>query len=140
MRAMCILFAGMLLALPHAGRAQTFPANFQSQVVSSTWDEVVGFRFDSTGQMYVWEKKGKVWVVDTTGATLATPLLDIHDEVGNWRDHGLNGMALDPEFRSNGYYYLFYTVDRYNLLYAGTPGYNAAVDSFFNATISRVTR
>ncbi|MFI5219061.1 MAG: PKD domain-containing protein [Bacteroidia bacterium] len=120
--------------------AQTLPANFQDQLVSNGWSEVEGFRFDITGQMYVWEKAGKVWVVDTNGVKVATPLLDIHEEVGGWRDHGLNGFALDPDFRNNGYYYLFYTVDRYHLLYYGTGGYNAAVDSFYNATIARVTR
>jgi PKD repeat protein len=90
--------------------------------------------------MYVWEKNGKVWVVDTNGVKAATPLLDISEEVGGWRDHGLNGFVLDPNFRTNGYYYLEYTVDRHHLLYYGTPNYNATVNEYYNATIIRVTR
>ncbi|HMT27982.1 MAG TPA: hypothetical protein PKD91_01755, partial [Bacteroidia bacterium] len=70
--------------------------NFTNQVVSTGWSDLVGFVWDSTGQQYLWEKAGKVWVVDTNGTKGPTPLLDISDEVGAWRDHGLNGFALDP--------------------------------------------
>lgn len=116
-----------------------FP-NFTNAVVSTGWNEITGFVWDSTGQQYVWEKGGKVWVVDTSGNKLASPLIDITEEVGNWRDHGLNGFALDPDFRTNGYFYLFYTVDRHHLLNFGTPAYNSTVNTFFQATIARVTR
>ncbi|MBK6642607.1 MAG: PQQ-dependent sugar dehydrogenase [Bacteroidetes bacterium] len=116
-----------------------FP-NFTNSVISTSWDEVEGFVWDSTGQQYVWEKGGKVWVVDTSGNKLAAPLLDITEEVGNWRDHGLNGFALDPDFRTNGFFYLFYTVDRHHLINFGTPAYNPTVNTFFQATIARVTR
>ncbi|MBK9045801.1 MAG: PQQ-dependent sugar dehydrogenase [Bacteroidetes bacterium] len=107
-----------------------FP-NFTNSVISTSWDEVEGFVWDSTGQQYVWEKGGKVWVVDTSGNKLASPLLDITEEVGNWRDHGLNGFALDPDFRTNGFFYLFYTVDRHHLINFGTPAYNPTVNTFF---------
>ncbi len=120
--------------------AQNLPANFQDSLVSGGWTQAEGLTFDSTGQMYVWEKDGYVWVVDTNGNKIATPLLDIRQEVGSWRDHGLNGFALDPNFRTNGYYYCFYTVDRNHLMYFGTGLYNASADSFYNATIARVTR
>ncbi|MEO8147713.1 MAG: PKD domain-containing protein [Bacteroidia bacterium] len=120
--------------------AQTFPSNFNPQIFMSGWTDVEGFRFDATGQMYVWEKAGKVWVVDTNGTKISLPLLNISEEVGGWRDHGLNGFALDPNFRTNGYYYLFYTVDRHHLLYYGTLNYNATTNTYLNATISRVTR
>jgi PKD repeat protein len=120
--------------------AQTFPANFTASVFMTGWNEVEGFRYDATGQMYVWEKNGRVWVVDTNGVKLPVALLDISEEVGGWRDHGLNGFTLDPNFRTNGYYYLAYTVDRHYLLNYGTASYNAAVNEYYNATIIRVTR
>lgn len=115
-------------------------ANFTNQIVSSGWSDVVGFVWDSTGQQYVWEKAGRVWVVDTNGVKIATELINISDEVGSWRDHGLNGFALDPDFRNNGYIYLYYTVDRYHLLNSAAGNYNAATNLYFQATIARVTR
>jgi len=120
--------------------AQTFPANFSPSVYMGGWNGVEGFRYDATGQMYVWEKDGRVWVVDTNGVKLALPLLNISEEVGGWRDHGLNGFVLDPNFRTNGYFYLAYTVDRHYLMNFGTGNYNAATNEYYNATIIRVTR
>ena len=99
-----------------------------------------GFAWDNNGQQYLWEKGGKVWIVDTNGVNLPTPLIDISEEVGNWRDHGLNGFALDPGFLSNGYFYLYYTVDRHYLMNFGTVNYNAGANEYYDATIARVTR
>ena len=114
--------------------------NFSNLVVSSGWSDIEGFVWDSTGQQYVWEKGGRVWVVDTAGNKLPSPLVDISDEVGSWRDHGLNGFALDPDFRQNGFIYLYYAVDRHHLINFGTPSYNPATNTYFQATIARVTR
>ena len=89
--------------------------------------------------MYVWEKGGKVWIVEN-GVRLPNPLIDISEEVGNWRDFGLLGFALDPNFLSNGRIYLLYIVDRHHLLHFGTPTYNPNTNEYFNATIGRITR
>ncbi|HKR03441.1 MAG TPA: PKD domain-containing protein [Bacteroidia bacterium] len=122
------------------GAHAQLPPGFSFVNVSTGWNEVEGFAWDSNGQQYVWEKGGKVWIVDTNGVKLSTPLIDISEEVGNWRDHGLNGFALDPNFLSNGYFYLFYTVDRHYLMNYGTANYNASVNEYYDATIVRVTR
>jgi hypothetical protein len=89
--------------------------------------------------MFVWERGGRVWIVEN-GVKLSTPLIDIHDEVGGWRDYGLLGFALDPNFTSNGYIYLLYVVDHYYLNNFGTPGYDPNQDEYFMATIGRITR
>ena len=115
------------------------PTGFTDQSFLTGWNQVVGLEFDPNGRMYVWEKGGKVWIVEN-GVKLATPLVDISDEVGNWRDFGLLGFALDPNFLSNGYIYLFYVVDREHLINAGTPAYNPNDDDYFEATIGRITR
>ena len=99
----------------------------------------VGMTFDANGRMYVWERNGKVWIV-TNGVKSSQPLIDISDEVGGWRDFGLLGFALDPDFLTNGYIYLCYVVDRHHLLNAGTPDYNANTNEYFNATIGNTNR
>ena len=65
--------------------------------------------------MFVWEKAGKVWVVENGIKSL---LIDISPEVGNWNDFGLLGFALHPDFEINGYFYLLYTVDRHHFIRA----------------------
>jgi PKD repeat protein len=121
-------------------KAQIFLPNFNNQLFQSGFNEIEGLRFSNSGQIYAWEKAGIVWVIDTNGTKLAAPLIDISEEVGNWRDHGLNGFALDPGFLTNGYFYLFYTVDRHYLMHYGTGSYNSLVNEYYNATIARVTR
>jgi glucose/arabinose dehydrogenase len=89
--------------------------------------------------MYVWEKGGTVWIVEH-GVRLPQPLINISDEVGNWADFGLVSFALDPNFRSNGYIYLYYVVDRHHLRNHGTADYDPLADDYLSATVGRITR
>ncbi|HEX7862769.1 MAG TPA: LamG-like jellyroll fold domain-containing protein [Verrucomicrobiae bacterium] len=124
-------------------RSATLPPGFAETVVSGpsggNWNLPVGITFDSTGRSFVWEREGRIWFQDY-GTTTWTLLLDINDEVGAWGDYGLVGFALDPNFRANGHIYLMYVVDRHHLLYAGTASYNSNTDTYFSATIGRITR
>lgn len=121
-------------------RALAQPTGFVEEQVGEDWDAAVGMAFSDDGdRMYVWEKAGKVWIVED-GEKLEEPLLDISEEVGNWGDHGLLGFALDPNFKSNRYIYLLYVVDRHHLLHYGTGSYNPNSNEYNNATIGRVTR
>jgi uncharacterized repeat protein (TIGR01451 family) len=132
-----LFIIAFLLVFKGFGIAQ--PAGFTDQVYLDGGNKVVGFTWDANGKMYVWEYAGKVWVVEN-GVKQATPLLDISEEVGGWRDFGLLGFALDPNFLSNGYVYLLYVVDRHHLLNYGTSNYNPGANEYFDATIGRITR
>src|SRR5256714_13415458 len=115
------------------------PPGFTETIVSGPWTNAVGVAFEDNGRMYVWEGTGQVWFKDP-GDGNYTLLLDIHDEVGKWGDHGMLGFALDPEFRVNGYIYVLYVVDRYYLLHFGDPDYDPNANAYFDATIGRLTR
>ena len=115
------------------------PSGFSDELVIDGWSQAVGLTFDANGRMYVWEKSGKVWFVEN-GVKAIEPLIDISEEVGNWRDFGLIGFALDPNFLNNGYIYLWYVVDRHHLLNFGTTSYNPFASSEKEATIARLTR
>ncbi|WBO83288.1 PKD domain-containing protein [Hymenobacter yonginensis] len=133
-----LLLCLLLLALVPPVRAQAPPAGFVSTLVSDQWNEAVGLTFNASGShMFVWERGGKVWVVNNGQRAL---LLDISPEVGAWNDHGLLGFALHPQFETNGYFYLFYLVDRHYLMNFGTPAYSATANDYFSASISRLTR
>ena len=116
------------------------PDDFIDDLLYSNLDEPVGIQFDKNGRGYLWERKGKVLLIDTNDQLILTPLIDISDEVGGWRDHGLLSFALDPQFLSNGYIYLFYTVDRHHLINNGSPDYDPNFDEYADASISRITR
>ena len=143
-----ILFSGFfIILLSHPGFSQTMlPTGFSSTTIGSGWTAPVGTAFDNSGnKLFVWEKGGKVYLCNWNTTTQlytkqATPVLNISDEVGNWRDFGMLGFALDPNFNVNGFIYVLYVVDRHHLLYFGTTNYNTATDTYFDATIGRVTR
>ena len=140
--ALVLLFAhGSGSALNRFGFAQeeAVPPGFVDELVIGGWMNPTGLTFDANGRMYVWEKSGVLFVVEN-GVPLLPPLIDIREEVGNWRDHGLLSVALDPDFLVNGYFYLFYVVDRHHLLNFGTPDYDPTENEYFNATIGRITR
>ena len=128
----CTMLASPALSAP--------PAGFVADTVASGWNEVVGTTFMSDGRAVLWERGGRVWIVGTDGTKSATPLVDIHDEVGAWRDYGLMSVVLHPNFDENGWIYLLYVVDRHHLDEAGTPEYNHETDNYYSATIGRITR
>ncbi|MCF8243857.1 MAG: DUF11 domain-containing protein [Saprospiraceae bacterium] len=133
-----LIFIGILLFFAK-GSLRAQPTGFSDNLYLTGFDQVAGFTWDNNGRMYVWETVGKVWVV-VNGVKQPTPLLDISDEVAAYRDFGLLGFALDPNFTTNGYIYLFYVVDRHHLLNFGTPQYNPNLDLYYHATIGRITR
>ena len=124
--------------------AQHLPPGFASNPVQQGYTVPVGAIFSVDGrQLFVWEKAGRVWVSTWNGTTYVrqdTPVIDISEEVGNWRDFGLLSTCLDPNFSSNGLIYLYYVVDRHHLLHYGTDRYNRNADEYYDASISRVTR
>lgn len=131
-----------LLALAYGATpavAATLPAGFAETQIGGTWNEAVGLLFEDNGRMYVWERAGRVWIVED-GVKRSAPLIDLSEEVGGWRDYGLLGFALDPNFRSNGFIYLMYVVDRHHLLNFGTSRYSPTANEYFAATIGRITR
>ncbi len=126
--------------LLHAPALAAPPAEFVAEPVGTGWSEVVGTTFMPDGRAVVWERGGRVWIVNTDGTRLPEPLLDIRDEVGAWRDYGLLGVVLHPEFATNGWYYCLYVVDRHHLDFAGTAQYDPAANAYYAATIGRITR
>lgn len=115
------------------------PPKFIIEPVISDFNLAVGLTFGSDGRMYVWERGGRVWLVEN-GQKGATPLVDISEETANWGDYGLLGFALDPNFDNNGYIYLSYVVDYYYLTHYGLAGYDPNQNQDYYDTIGRLTR
>ncbi len=121
--------------------AQSFSdPNFSVSTIVSGWTEPVGAAFSKDAErLFVWEKAGMLYVCNKNGSNYtkqATPVLDLTSEVLNWRDHGLMGFALDPNYLTNGYVYLLYIVDRRFLMNDNS----ITADEGHDATIARLTR
>lgn len=64
---------------------------------------------DGSGRLFVVEQHGMIWIIEN-GSQLAEPFLDIRFEVGSGgNEQGLLGLAFDPNYASNGYFYVNYT-------------------------------
>jgi glucose/arabinose dehydrogenase len=127
------------LSLCALAGAQTFPPNFTSQPVAQNLNQAIGVTFTPQGLGFLWEKGGRVRRLEN-GQISAQALIDISEEVGDWRDFGLLGFAPDPNFATNGRIYLLYVVDYHHARYFGTPQYNPATNEYFRDTIARLTR
>lgn len=130
----------MLLFLAGGLPAQELPEDFYDITYLSELEDPIGLTFDDNGRMYVWEKKGVVRVVDTAGNLYPAPLVDLSEEVSNWKDHGLMGFTLDNDFLANGYFYLLYALDLHHYHYYGTPDYHPDSTVTWKPTIGRVVR
>ncbi|HVB94486.1 MAG TPA: PQQ-dependent sugar dehydrogenase, partial [Acidimicrobiales bacterium] len=82
------------------------PGFVQTKLVGGLSKPIV-INFAPNGDMYIGEQGGTI-VIDRKGAVLATPV--IHLNVFNVGETGLLGMALDPNFATNGYIYVSYTI------------------------------
>src|SRR4030095_9481660 len=85
-RSLDYVFMLLFLLLCHVrAPAATLPAGFVEEDIGGTWTEAGGITFASDGRAYVWERAGRIWIVEN-GAKSATPFLDIRDEVAGYRD------------------------------------------------------
>src|SRR5262245_16397362 len=86
----CLLLFGLLWSAKPGASAASLPAGFTEEAVPGPWNEVVGLAFEADeqipgGRTYVWERGGQVWIIEN-GIRQSTPLLDLREEVGGWRD------------------------------------------------------
>ena len=135
-----LLLASLFSTALPVGDIPQAPEGFAAQELSGSWTQPVGSLAVLDDTTLVWEKGGQIWVVNGNHAAEPDPLIDISPEVGNWRDHGLLGLVVHPNFENNGWIYLYYVVDRHHLLFHGTPEYSEQTDLYFHATIARLTR
>src|SRR5262245_58322538 len=98
---------------PHLAANQPvsgLPSGFTREVVAAGFRTPVGIAFAPDGRMFVAEKRGWIWAVEG-GSVPPSPLLNLEEEINNAGDRWLLGLALDPDFTRNGYFYLLYVID-----------------------------
>jgi glucose/arabinose dehydrogenase len=86
-----------LVAAPAAGAA-TLPQDFEAQTVFSGLKHPVNFRFAPDGRVFVATQGGKIYVYESVNDPTPTLFADLSKPVYDFEDHGLLGIALDPQF------------------------------------------
>lgn len=121
------------------GQEPFLRSGFSRQLVADGFTMAVGITFDEQGRGYIWDKGGRIYLM-IDGEIQPELFIDIREEVANTGDNGMLGFVLDPDFYSNGYFYLFYTVDRHHLDHFGKTTYDPNKNRFWAATVARLTR
>lgn len=103
------LFLALLLVLfvPVFARAQTYTETLYTTGLSMP----VSMAFTPDGRIFVAEKSGKLKVIKKDGTVATTPSLILNVSANSER--GLLGVALDPNFSTNRYIYLYYTKESF---------------------------
>ncbi len=85
----------------------TLPSGFTDSVLATGLTQPTSMAIAPDGRIFVTEKTGDVRIVQN-GTVLATPFLSL--TVDSQGERGLLGLDFDPNFSSNGFVYLYYTV------------------------------
>ena len=96
----------MLLLLNNNAQAQTLPANFQRVQVTASLSNPTAMAFTPDGRVLICQQGGQLRVVKN-GSLLSTPAVSL--SVNSSGERGLIGIAVDPNFATNQYIYLYYT-------------------------------
>lgn len=86
--------------------AITLPDGFTQSVAASGLSSPTSMAIAPDGRIFITEQSGDLRIWD--GALLAAPFLQL--DVDDRAERGLLGVALDPQFASNGFVYVYYTV------------------------------
>jgi glucose/arabinose dehydrogenase len=107
--------------LPGRAEAITLPANFQDTFVANA-NQPTSLAFVPGGRLLIAEEAGIVRVYKN-GALNSTPALDISSRVCSDGERGMMAVAVDPQFESNHFIYVYYTWVKDGCVYdsADTP-------------------
>src|SRR5829696_945016 len=102
-----------LVSAPAAARAApVLPDGFSTVTVAKGLWDATAFAYTPDGkQVFVVEKRGRVAIVHPGVSQTAKTVLDLEGNVAVNGDRGMLGIAVDPQYATNGYVYLLHTYD-----------------------------
>lgn len=115
-----LLALPMLLILFYACKKNDHPNNNpvtpDIQIVADSLISPLGVVAvpDDSHRLFVIDQAGKIWIIGADGKKLTTPFLDVTSKMvalnANYDERGLLGLAFHPNYKSNGKFYIYYTL------------------------------
>ena len=103
-----LLLLGLALALAAPAAAQSLSNAFPNLSFSAPVD--LQAPDDGSNRLFVVEQAGRIRVFENdAGVTSSSLFLDINVPVASGGEQGLLGLAFDPDYAQNGYFYVNYT-------------------------------
>ena len=108
-----ILLVCLGLSFASQVEAQTVPALKAVQVASGLSNALfVTAPPGDHNRLFIVRQTGQIHILNlATGTVNTTPFLDIHTAIRSGGEQGLLGMAFDPDYATNGTFYLYFTVN-----------------------------
>jgi len=98
----------------------SLPSDFSDAVVA-TVASPTGLAFTPDGRLLITTQPGQLRVV-VNGTLKGTPALDLGTSLCTNSERGLLGIAVDPDFATNHFVYLYYTFKKYGSCVGNTIG------------------
>ncbi|HET8755685.1 MAG TPA: LamG-like jellyroll fold domain-containing protein [Solirubrobacteraceae bacterium] len=92
--------------------AAAAPAGFTETAAISGLTAPTAVRFAPDGRVFVAEKRGRILMYDSISDPTPTVWADFNQNVHDFWDRGLLGMALDPNFATRPYVYALYAYNK----------------------------
>ena len=102
------ILAAHTLAAVAPVEAASLPPGFSEQLVAGGLSGPTAIAIAPDGRIFVCQQGGKLRVVKN-GSLLSTPFVSLN--VNSSGERGLLGVTFDPDFASNPFVYVYYTVD-----------------------------
>src|SRR6187431_2285421 len=99
------LIGSLLISSPI--KAQNYPVGFQQVLVANGISNPTVMAFAPDGRLFVAQQAGALRIIEN-GVLLATPAITL--SVNSSGERGLLGIAFDPNFTTNNFIYLYYTL------------------------------
>ena len=118
------------LVAPGLAGAVTLPAGFEQTTVISGLERPMDVEVTPAGRVFVAEKSGIVKTFSSLSDTTPTVAADLRTQVHNFSARGLMSIAVDPNFPTQPYIYVYYTLDAQ---IGGTPPLYGDVDGTWDS-------
>jgi uncharacterized repeat protein (TIGR01451 family) len=116
-----LLSSGTSFTMPNAVAAPTTQLDLSLELFGeglSLPTGIINTGVPGDGRLFVTQQGGQIRILTADGTLLTTPFLDITSKVSLFGENGLLGLAFDPDYATNGTFYIYYTrlSDRNNVL------------------------
>ncbi len=83
-------------------------ATLSLQQFSTGYTAPVAIENCGDSRLFIVQESGQIYIADSTGTRLSKPFLDISKRVRYSGEQGLLGLAFDPNYTTNGSFYVYY--------------------------------
>lgn len=106
---LCLFSATVLLKAQPAQQVTNSLPKLKLQDFSDGYIAPLDIENCGDSRLFIVEKAGKIWICDSDGNKSSSPFLNITSRVkSTGSEQGLLGLAFDPAYSANGYFYVNY--------------------------------